>query len=58
MELANRIEQVLSDEAMRQDYGTRLRAHAEKHLGWDVVARETLSIYESAATHTPILRRH
>ena len=25
VELANRIEQVLSDEAMRQDYGTRLR---------------------------------
>ncbi len=49
VELANRIEQVLSDEAMRQDYGTRLRAHAEQHLGWDTVARETLKIYESAA---------
>ena len=49
VELADRIEQVLSDEAMRQDYGTRLRAHAEQHLGWDTVARETLNIYESAA---------
>ena len=48
VELANRIEQVLGDEAMRQDYGTRLRAHAEQHLGWDAVARETLKIYESA----------
>jgi glycosyltransferase involved in cell wall biosynthesis len=48
VELANRIEQVLSDEAMRQDYAARLRAHAERHLGWDAVARETLKIYESA----------
>ena len=51
MELAHRIEQILSDEAMRQDYGTRLRAFAEEHLGWDTVARQTLSIYESAAEH-------
>jgi glycosyltransferase involved in cell wall biosynthesis len=48
VELANRIEQVLNDEAMRQDYGTRLRAYAEQHLGWDTVARETLNIYEAA----------
>ena len=49
VELANRIEQVLNDEAMQQDYGTRLRAYAEEHLGWDTVARQTLNIYESAA---------
>ena len=49
VELADRIEQVLRDEAMRQDYGTRLRAYAEQHLGWDAVARETLNIYQSAA---------
>jgi glycosyltransferase involved in cell wall biosynthesis len=29
VELANRIEQVVGDEALRQRYGTRLRAHAE-----------------------------
>jgi glycosyltransferase involved in cell wall biosynthesis len=49
VELASRIEQVLSDEALRQDYAARLRAHAEQHLGWDAVARETWKIYESAA---------
>ena len=49
VELANRIEQVLNDEAMQQDYGTRLRAHAEQHLGGGAVARETLKIFESAA---------
>ncbi len=48
VELADRIGQVLSDEALRQDYGTRLRAHAEEHLGWDTVARQTLNIYQSA----------
>jgi glycosyltransferase involved in cell wall biosynthesis len=48
-ELADRIEQVLSDVAMRQDYAARLRAHAERHLGWDTVARQTLQIYQSAA---------
>jgi glycosyltransferase involved in cell wall biosynthesis len=48
VELANRMEQVLSAEAMLQDYGTRLRAHAEQHLGWDAVARDTLNVYQSA----------
>jgi len=49
LELANRIDQVLNDKAMWQSYAARLRAHAEQHLGWDTVARKTLSIYESAA---------
>jgi glycosyltransferase involved in cell wall biosynthesis len=48
VELADRILQVLSDEAMRQAYGTRLRTHAEQHLGWDAVARETLNVYQCA----------
>ena len=47
-ELADRIDQVLNDEAMRKDYGARLRARAETHLGWDVIGRETLKIYEIA----------
>lgn len=47
-ELADRIEQLLGDEAMRRDYGSRLRAHAEQHLGWDAVARQTLSVYQHA----------
>ena len=49
VELADRMAQVLGDEAMRQACGTRLRAHAEQHLGWDTVARETFNIYQSAA---------
>jgi glycosyltransferase involved in cell wall biosynthesis len=48
VELADRMEQVLSDEALRQDYGSRLRAHAEQHLGWDAVARDTLTVYRAA----------
>jgi glycosyltransferase involved in cell wall biosynthesis len=48
VELADRITQVVTNEAMRQDYGTRLRKHAERYLGWDTVARETLNIYKTA----------
>jgi glycosyltransferase involved in cell wall biosynthesis len=47
-ELAERIEQILRDGAMAQDYGARLRAHAERRLGWDAVARDTLEVYQSA----------
>ena len=48
VELSNRMEDVLKDEAMRQDYGARLRMHAEQHLGWDTVARDTLTVYRNA----------
>ena len=47
-ELADRIEKVLQDVAMSEDYGARLRAHAVEHLGWDAVARDTLDVYQSA----------
>ena len=47
-ELANRMEELLNDEAKQQDYGARLRAHAEQHLGWDMVARDTLTVYQYA----------
>jgi glycosyltransferase involved in cell wall biosynthesis len=47
-ELAARIENTLSDQATLQNYGARLRAHAEKNLGWDAVARATLTIYHRA----------
>jgi glycosyltransferase involved in cell wall biosynthesis len=57
VELANRIEQVLGDEPMRRDYGTRLRAHAERHLGWDTVARNTLNVYRSARERAAERRR-
>jgi len=47
-ELANRIEQILGDEAMQRDHGARLRAYAETHLCWDAVASDTLKVYQSA----------
>jgi glycosyltransferase involved in cell wall biosynthesis len=46
--LAERLEQVLGDEGLRQARGEALRAHAEQHLGWDTVARETLAVYRAA----------
>ena len=51
-ELAHRIEESLGNQAMLQSYGSRLRAHAEKHLGWDTLARTTLTIYEKALHRT------
>ena len=50
-ELADRMEEILNDEAIRRDYGTRLRAHAEQNLGWDKVARDTLTVYRHALEH-------
>jgi glycosyltransferase involved in cell wall biosynthesis len=47
-ELADRIDEVLRDEVLRQDYGARLRAHAESRLSWDAVARDTLAVYQAA----------
>jgi glycosyltransferase involved in cell wall biosynthesis len=47
-ELADRIDQLLQNVAMSEDYGARLRAHAVEHLGWDAVAGDTLDIYQSA----------
>ena len=49
IELAERLDRVLSDEAMRVDYGRRLRARAEQYLGWDTIARNTLEVYKSAS---------
>ena len=48
VELADRIDEVLRDEVLRQDYGARLRAHAESRLSWDAVAHDTLAVYEAA----------
>ena len=48
VELATRMDQIITDDAMRQGYGMRLRAHAEQYLGWDKIARDTLNIYHIA----------
>jgi glycosyltransferase involved in cell wall biosynthesis len=47
-ELAGRVIELLESDAQRRGYGTRLRAHAEAYLSWDVIARETYAVYESA----------
>lgn len=47
-ELAARLSAVLGDAAMRAECGLRLRAHAERHLGWDTVAGDTLDVYRAA----------
>lgn len=51
VELADKLEQCLADEAMRSDYGLRLRAHAERSLSWDAVARRTWAVYQAARAH-------
>jgi glycosyltransferase involved in cell wall biosynthesis len=48
VQLAGRIIDLLEDETLRRDYGSRLRRHAEQFLAWDVIARETFEIYRSA----------
>ena len=47
-ELALRMQEMLNDETLRRDHGARLRAHALTHLSWDVVARDTLTVYRAA----------
>jgi glycosyltransferase involved in cell wall biosynthesis len=48
VELADRMQEILGDAALAAERGERLRAHAEQHLGWDSVARETLEVYRAA----------
>ncbi|MFT3727715.1 MAG: glycosyltransferase family 4 protein [Terricaulis sp.] len=47
-ELADCMQRVLADAAMRADLGDRLRAHAEKALSWDAIAGDTLNVYAAA----------
>src|SRR5882757_9381848 len=47
-ELADRAIELLESDALRRNYGARLRARAEQCLSWDVIAQETYAVYESA----------
>ena len=47
-ELAKRIAEVLRNEEYRKAQGAKLRAHAERNLGWGNIVRQTLDIYRSA----------
>jgi len=48
MELAETLKNVLGDNEMRMDRGRQLRACAEQNLGWDVIARNTMTVYRTA----------
>ena len=56
-ELADRIDAVIKDAPLRENLGARLRARAEQYLGWDVIASNTLAVYE-AARETAAKRLH
>ncbi|MEI8374760.1 MAG: glycosyltransferase [Planctomycetota bacterium] len=47
-EIAWQIERLLASEKLRGDLGTRLRQRAEEHPRWEVVAENTLAVYERA----------
>jgi glycosyltransferase involved in cell wall biosynthesis len=50
-QLADRILELLQSEALRLQAGARLRARAEKLLGWDTIADHTLRIYRGEAAN-------
>jgi len=47
-QLADRIEHLLIDEAARKQAGERCFERAQKYLGWDVIAEQTLQIYANS----------
>jgi glycosyltransferase involved in cell wall biosynthesis len=50
-QLAARILELLQSETLRQQVGARLRARAEKLLGWDTIAEQTLRIYRGQSAN-------
>ncbi|HET9791025.1 MAG TPA: glycosyltransferase family 4 protein, partial [Candidatus Angelobacter sp.] len=47
-QLAGRILELLQSQTLREQTGTLLRARAERLLGWDTIADQTLEIYQCA----------
>ncbi len=47
-EIAGNIEKLLSSEELRRDLSRSLRKRAQECLSWDVVAGDTLAVYEKA----------
>ena len=47
-QIAERIEKLLGSEEIRRDIAKRLRKRAEQYLSWDVVAGDTMSVYQKA----------
>jgi glycosyltransferase involved in cell wall biosynthesis len=50
-QLADHILELLQSEAFSQQVGARLRARAEKLLGWDTIAEQTLRIYRGQSVN-------
>lgn len=49
-QLADRIIELLTNDALRQQVGAKLLKRAKESLGWDVIADKTLEIYKQSAT--------
>ncbi|MGZ4845702.1 MAG: glycosyltransferase family 4 protein, partial [Candidatus Angelobacter sp.] len=49
-QLADRIIELLTNDALRQQVGAKLLKRAKEALGWDVIADKTLEIYKQSAT--------
>lgn len=47
-QLATRILELLDDESLREEIGARLLKRAQDYLSWDVIADQTIKIYEQA----------
>ena len=47
-QLADRILELLQSQPLREQTGVGLRARAERLLGWDTIADQTLEIYQGA----------
>ncbi|MEK0451206.1 MAG: glycogen synthase [Verrucomicrobiota bacterium] len=46
-DLAARVNELMSDSALRERMGKAGRKRVEEHFGWDAIARRTVSLYES-----------
>jgi glycosyltransferase involved in cell wall biosynthesis len=47
-EVAAQVERLLGADALRRDLSKRLRKRAEQYLSWDIVAENTLAVYDRA----------
>lgn len=48
-QLAEQVIELLGNESLRREIGSRLLKRAQKFLSWDVIAERTLEIYEQSA---------
>ena len=53
-QLAERMIELLSNDALRQQVGAKLRKRAQDALSWDVIADQTLKIYKQSAKNAAL----